>query len=179
MGLHGVTEAVDALQSGVAGGVIADGVGGTGDIIVDGTGDTDDRDAALSQSQQTTEGTVAADTHQGIQAQELTGGQGLLAAGRLLELQAAGGVQNGTAPTGDIADAFKIQTGKIAVDKAVIATTNADTLNSHVQGRSDNGADGGIHAGSVSTAGKYADTMHCCIHVHSSQNMKLMREIKP
>ena len=176
MGLHGVPQLVDGLQGGVAGGVVADGVAGAGDVVVDGAGDAHHGEAPLRQAEQALEGAVAADADERIQAQHLAGGHGTLLAGGGLELLAAGGVEHGAAPAGQIADALKIQLGKIAVDQTVIAAPDAHALNTHVLAGTGHSTDSGIHAGGVSPAGKHADAAHCFFHVESPF---LYQSVKP
>ena len=164
VGLHGVPQAVDALQGDVAGGIVPDGVGGAGDVVVDGARNPDHGDPVVRQTQQALKGAVAADAHQGVHPQKLAGSQGLVPPRLLNKLQTAGGVEHGSAPPGDIADALKVQPGEIAVQQAVVAPADADTLNAIVQGRPHHGADGGVHAGSVSSAGKHSDSTDSSFH---------------
>ena len=63
MGLHGITELIDTLQSGIAGSIIADGIGRAGDVIVNRAGNPNDRDSLLGQGQQAPKGTVAPDAY--------------------------------------------------------------------------------------------------------------------
>ena len=44
---RGVAQAVDALQRGVTGGIISNGISRTGDVIVNGAGNADDRDTPV------------------------------------------------------------------------------------------------------------------------------------
>ena len=169
--LHGIPETVNALQSGVAGGVVADGIAGAGNVVVDGAGDAHHGNASLGQCQQAVEGTVTADAHQGVQTQQLAGGHGLLLAFLGHKFLAAGRVQHGTAAAGNVTNAFKIQLHKVAVDQAVVAAANADDFNAQVQGHTNNGADGSVHAGGIAAAGQYADAAYSRFHISIPPNI--------
>ena len=165
VGLHGIPQLVDGLQGRVAGGVIADGVAGTGDVVVDGAGNTYHGDAALRQTEQALEGTVAANTHQSVQPQHFAGCNGPFLSGGGLELLAAGGIEHGAAPAGQIAHALKSQLGKIPVDQPMIPTTDAHALDAHMGAGSGHRTDGGVHAGGVSPAGQNADSAYSFFHL--------------
>ena len=164
VGLHGIPQLVDALQGGIAGGVEADGVGRAGDVVVDRPGDAHHSHAPAGELQQAPEGAVAADAHDALQAQQLTGGHGPILSGLGHELLAPGGVEHGAAPTAQPAHALEIQGHEVAVDEAVIAPPDTDTLDPHVQGRADHRPDGRVHAGGVSAAGEHADAPNCVRH---------------
>ena len=68
MGLHGVTQPVNALQRSIAGGIVADGVSRAGNVIVNGAGNANNGDAAVGQAEQSFESTVTAYANQGVKA---------------------------------------------------------------------------------------------------------------
>ena len=63
MRFHGVAQAVDALQRGVTGGIVSNGISRTGDVIVNGAGNADNRDTTVSQAEQTFKSAIAADAN--------------------------------------------------------------------------------------------------------------------
>ena len=165
MGLHGVTQLVDALHGGVGGGVKADGIVGADDIVVDGAGDAHHGDAPLAEILRAPEGAVPADGHDAVQSQQLAGFIGLLLALLGAELLAAGGVQHGTAPVDDTADAGAVHLHEVAVDEALPAPADAHHLDAPAQGAAHHGADGGVHTRRVAAGGQYTNAFHCVFHI--------------
>ena len=157
MALHGVAQAVDALDGGVAGGVKADGVVGAAHIVVDGGGDAHHRHAEARQLQRAAEGPVAADGDDAVETQHLAGVDRPEPALLRKEVIAARGEKDRPAAGEDVTHAFTGEGDKVAVDKALPAAANADALNAVGKRRSGDGTHGGVHAGGVAAAGQYAD----------------------
>ena len=164
MGLHGVPQPVDALHRRVGGGIEADGVVGTDDIVVDGTRDAYHGDAELGQVLCAAERTVAADSHQAVQSQQLAGVGRLLLALLSTELVAPCAVQDGAAAVDDAADAGAVHLHDVAGDQAGVAPPDAHALDAASQRTADHGTDAGVHARCVSAAGQHADTLDCIVH---------------
>ena len=168
VGLHGVAEAVDALHGGVGGGVETDGIVGADDVVINGAGDAHHGDAVTAQILCAAERTVAADGDNTVEAQQLTGGGGLLLPLLGAELVTAGGVENGAAAVDDAADAGGVHLHKVAGNKTLPAAANTDDLDTTCQGTADNRADSGIHAGGVTAGGEDANSLHCILHSNLS-----------
>ena len=171
VGLHGVPQPVDALNTGVAGGVKANGIVGAANIVVNGGGNTGHLQliprllGPAGQLQRPPEGAVAANGHNGVQAQQAAGGQGLVLTGHGPELIAAGGIQEGAAPVDDVADAGCIHVDKITVDQAVPASADADAADALAHGGPYDGADSGVHARRVAAACQNAYTFYLLLHM--------------
>ena len=165
VGLHGIPQLVDALHRRVGGGIESDGVVRTDNIVVDRAGDAHHGNAEFGQILRTAERAVAADGHQAVQPQQLTGGVGLLLALLGAELVAAGAVEDRAAPVDDPADAGVVHLQNVAGDQALIAAADSHALDAPGQRTADHGADTGVHARRVAAAGQYADTFHCIFHI--------------
>ena len=168
--LGGVAQLVDHLHGGVHGGVVADGVVGAGDVVVDGAGQADHRDAAVGQLAGAAVGAVAADDHQRVDAQLTALGRALVLALLGLELQAAGGVQDGAAVLDDVGDAAQVHLVALAVQQAVVAALDADHPVPLVDAGADDRAHRRIHAGCVAAAGQYADGFDLSLHSGNPPN---------
>ena len=168
--LHGVTQLVDALNGGVAGGVKADGVVGTADVIVNGGGNAHNLQihaffgCLTGQGQRTAERTVAADGYDAVQSQQLAGGKRFGAAFSVHKFLAAGGVEHGAALVDDMTDAGGVHGKKIAVDQAAPAAADTHAVHAVVHGGTHNGAHGCVHAGGVTAAGQNADASYFFLH---------------
>ena len=73
MGLHGVTQLIDAFDGSIGSGVKTDTVIGAADVVVDGSRNADDIDAIFAQRQSATESAVTADGDNAVESQELAG----------------------------------------------------------------------------------------------------------
>ena len=104
MGLHGVTQFIDAIDGGIGSSVKTDGVVGAADIIIDGGRDADDVDAVLTQRLSATECTVAADGNDAVQTQQLADRNRLFLTFFGGEFLAAGSIENGAAAIDGPAD---------------------------------------------------------------------------
>ena len=158
VGLHGVAQLVDALNCSVCGGVKADGITGGGDVVVDGAGDADHRNAVFRELQSAPEGAVAADGHNAVDAEELTGGVGLLPPFVGHEFLAAGGVEDGAAPIDNVGHVVSFQTLDLAVDEAVPSAIYAETVNPKVNTGAVDCSNSRIHARCVAAGSKNADS---------------------
>ena len=77
MRLHRVAQAVDGLDSGIGGRVIADGIVGADNVVVNRSRNTDDRNALFCKLYQPAERAVAADGDNAVQPKQLAGRGGL------------------------------------------------------------------------------------------------------
>ena len=169
MGLGGVAEGVEHLQSGVQRGVKADGLLGGGDIVIDGGGNTDGGNAVVGQIRGTAEGTVTAYGYDRVDLMVVAGLQGLGHTLSGLELGATAGVQNGAAAGHDVGNADGVKGAQVALahdlgirlvgraQKACVAAQNAHHLKALAQGATGGRANGGVHTGGVATRGKDTD----------------------
>ena len=160
VGLHGVSQLVDALDGGVCGAVEADAVVGAADIVIDGSGNTDDVNAELAQRLCTPEGAVAADGNDAVQTQEFAGGCSLALTFLSHKFLAAGSVEDSAALVDDAGNTLFIQPLNVTADQAVPATADAVNFHTVIPCGTDNTADTGIHAGGIAAAGKYADSLY-------------------
>ena len=160
MGLHRVTQFIDALNGGIGCSVESDTVMGAADVIIDGARDTDDIDAILGQSSCATEGAVAADGNDAIQAQELTGGNSLALAFFGHEFLAASSVEDGAATIDGVGNTLFVQFNDVAGNQTIPATADSVALNAMVQGSTDNSTNTGIHAGGIAAAGENANSLN-------------------
>ena len=158
MRLHGVTELVDTFDSGIAGRIETDGIVRAADIIVDRRRNADHRDPEPGKLKRAAEGTVAADRHDALQTKHLAGGDRLLASRFSHELLAARGIQDGTAPGQQVADALAGKLYEITIDEALPAAPDTDAFDPVGKGRSDHRADCRIHAGRVAAARQNTDS---------------------
>ncbi len=171
--LGGVAQFVDHFQSGVHRSIVADGVIGACNIIVDGAGQADHRDAAVCQLTGTTVGAVAADDDQRINAEFAALGRTLVLALFGLELQAAGGVQDGAAGLDDVGNTAQVHFKALAVQQAVVAALNADHPISLVQTGTNHSAHCSIHAGGVAAAGQDTNRFDLLFHKRDSLQLFL------
>ena len=92
-----------------------------------------------------------------------------------LEVLTAGGVEHCPTPARQSTDAFKSQRYKVSIDEPVVATSDSNALNSHMQSSPDHSSDSGIHPWSITTTGEYANAANWLIHVPTSQNTYFTR----
>ena len=173
MGLHGISQLIDAFNGSIGSAVKADAVIGAADVVVNGGRNADDVDAKLAQGLCATEGAVAADGNDAVQSQELAGGSSLALTFLGHKFLTAGSIEDGAALIDGTGNALLVQLNNITADQTVPAT--ADTVNFYAMETrsSDNTADSSIHAGCVATAGKDTDSFH--IHKDSSPSFFVFR----
>ena len=104
VGLGGIPQLIDALHSGIQGGIKADGILGGGDVVIDGAGDADGGDAQRRELLGAAEGAIAADDHQAVYPAGAQNGRRLFLALFGHKFLTAGGIQDGASPVDDIAD---------------------------------------------------------------------------
>ena len=121
-------------------------------------------DDAQTVAQRPAEGTVAADGHNSVQAQQLTGSNGLLPALRLHELCAAGCIEDGSSLIDNMADAGAVHGNEVAVNQSTPASANADALNSPAYRRTDHSTHRCVHAGRIAAAGQDSDPLYLTFH---------------
>ena len=144
---------------------------GAADVVVDGGGNAGHLETVprlrrpAGEGQRAAEGAVAADGHNGVQPQQLAGGQGPVLARHSAEFIAAGSIQEGAALVDDMADAGGVHADKITADEPVPPAANADAVDAAGQSGAHYGPNGGIHAGGVAAAGQNADTLYLMIHM--------------
>ena len=160
VGLHGVAQLVDTLNSGIGSSVEANTVVGAADVIVDGTGDADDINAVFAEGSGTPECSVTANGYNAVQAQEFTGGNGLALAFFGHKLLAPGSIKDCTAAVDRVSDTLFIQTDNVAVNETVPAPADAVAFQAVVNRGSDNCTDAGVHAGCVTAAGQDANSFY-------------------
>ena len=166
MGLHGITELIDAVDRGIGGGIEADAVVGTADIIINGGRNADHIDAVFGKRPSTAESTVAADGDDAVQAQEFAGGNSLFLTFLCHKFLAAGGVQNRAAAVNGMSNALFIQPDHVAVDQAVITSADTVALQAVVKSSTDNCTDSCVHTRGVATTGQNANSFY--LHMYSS-----------
>ena len=90
-----------------------------------------------------------------------------------LELQAAGGVQDGAAGLDDVGNTAQVHFKALAVQQAVVAALNADHPKSLVQAGTNHSAHCSIHAGSVAAAGQDTNRFDLLFHKRDSLHLFL------
>ena len=111
---------------------------------------------------------VAADDHQSVNAQLTALGSAAILAFLGLELQTAGGVQDGAAGRNDVRDAAQVHFKAFAVQQSVVTTLNADHAVTFVQAGTDHSAHGSIHARSIAAACEHANRFDLLFHTRDS-----------
>ena len=118
MRLHGILQPVNGFQCSVAGSIIADSIFCAGDVVIDGARHAHNRNPLLiGEFQQTAVGTVAADTYDTLQSEELTGVGSFLTSLRRTEFIAAGGVKSKTFEKLPYCDVRKVAAGTLRAAK--------------------------------------------------------------
>ena len=136
MGLHRITQAVNAGDGRIGRSIEADAIAGTGNIIIDRRRDADDIDAEFRQRPGPTERAVAADGDHAVQPEEFAVVIRLLLPCRGAEFLAAGCIEHRAAPVDDMRDGQRVHPLDIPVDQAAPAPPDADALEPPVACRS-------------------------------------------
>ena len=165
MGFTRVTKLVNEVDDGVHCGVKADGIVGGGDVVIDRTGDADGGNAELREHGSALEGSVTADGNDTVDTELCTVRKSLLLSLGGLELGATVGIQERAALVDHVGYVAHGKRTDVTADKARVSVVNTQYLDALGNGRANDAADCGIHAGSVSTRGENADSFklfHFC-----------------
>ena len=162
--LGGVAQFIDSLDSSVHGCVVTDGVFTAGNVVIDGAGQADAGDALVGQRTGTHEGAVTANDDQCVDAQFFAAGKALGLAFLGLELQAACRIEDRAAAVDDLRYAADVHFVNFAIDQAVVATLDTHHAVTFADASANDCANGGIHAGGVSSAGQDADPLYHICH---------------
>ena len=165
MGLHRITQAVNAGDGRIGRSIEADTIAGTGNIIIDRRRDADDIDAGFRQRPGPTERAVAADGDHAVQPEEFAVVIRLLLPCRGAEFLAAGCIEHRAAPVDDMRDGQRVHPLDIPVDQAAPAPPDADALEPPVHAGADDSANCRIHPRRVAAAGQNADPFDFLFHL--------------
>jgi len=157
VGAGGVFNFIDELHDGVGGGVEADADVGVGDVVVDGAGKADDADAEFVEFLGASEGAVAADDDEGVDA---VGGEdvgGAAAAFFVVKSFAAGGLEDGAAFFEDAAEGAGVEFDVVFIEDALVAVVESEDADVLAMGGFGGGADGGVHSGRIAAGGEDAE----------------------
>ena len=109
--------------------------------------------------------TVAADCYDSVKTQELAGRHSFALTFLGHEFLAAGGVQYRAAAVDDMGNIFFIKANDITGDQTVVATPDAVTFDTVVQGSADYRTNTRVHSRSVTAAGKHTDSFNLHTYV--------------
>ena len=165
MGLHRITQAVNAGDGRIGRGIEADAIAGAGDVIVDRRRDADDIDAEFRQRPGPAERPVAADGDNAVQPEEFAVVVRLLLPRRGTEFLTAGRIEHRAAPVDDMGDGHRVHPLDIPVDEAAPAPPDADALDPPIHAGADDGADCRIHPRRIAAAGQNADPFDFLFHL--------------
>ena len=169
MRLHRVSQTVNTFDCRIAGSIKTDRIIRAAHVIVNRCGNAYDRNTQSREFKRSAEGPVAADGDNAVETEHLTRGYSLQTTGFAHKLLAAGGIENRSAPGENVTDAFTGKGNEIAVNQALPAATDTYALDSVSNRSTYHGANSGIHAGSIASAGQYTDAFDFFIHVQALQ----------
>ena len=158
-----VADLVDTFHDRVQGCVVTDRGVRSVKVIIDSSGQTDDREikligknACAGQRSVTTDHDERVD----LMAAQIIVGQ--LTAFRGLELGAACRLEDRATHLDDIGDILSLELHDLIRDQATVTAVDALNLESAEDSRAGDGADGGVHAGSITSRGQNAYALDFC-----------------
>ena len=150
-----VADLIHGLDGGVDGRVETDRVVGAVEVVIDRSGDADEGHAVLlGEDLGAGERAVTADGDTGVDvvAAQVLGG--LHAALGRHETHGAGGAQHGAAALDDVGDVAAFEAAEMPVDHPLVAPLDPVDVKLVPGGGPHDGAQGGVHAGGVTSGGK-------------------------
>ena len=156
-----IPDLVHGLHDRIRGGVVPDGVVRARQIVVDGPGNAHDPDAVLfCELHGPCKGAVAPDDHQSVDVAVAEHFGPLRTALGLVEILATGTLEDGATPTEDLGHRAGVKAFEIARDQAFVALEDTRHFDAVKDGGADHSADGGIHAGGISTARQHSNALN-------------------
>ena len=155
MGGGRVSDLVDGLHRGIDGRVEPKSIVSSAYIVVDGFRYADERQVGLARELRgAVEGAIASDHDQAVNSAFEEVGGGFLSRLGFPEFRTAAGAENGSAQVDDSRDAAGIHVFHLVIDEASPPAVDPDDLDAVGKGRSYNGANAGVQARAVSSAGQ-------------------------
>ena len=131
------------------------------DIVVDGAGETDAGDVVFFLEEVcAVVGSVAADDNESIDFVITYSLGGDASAFGFIEVLASCGAQHCAAEVDDSADRVGREWDDIIVDESLESVSNADAINVVVVASAHDGANGGVHAGRITSACEDGESFH-------------------
>ena len=164
MGLHRVAQLIDTVDRRVAGGIKADRIIRAANVVVNRCRDADRRNTEPRKLQRAAERSVAADRHDSVESEHLTGRNCTLASLFGHKIFAARRIQDRAAAGQRMADVLAGKFDKVAENQSCPTSADTDTFDAIRIRRTDNRAHCSVHTRCIAAACQNTDSFDLLFH---------------